>query len=106
MSILVRLKLKSFNPDLFFTTIHTLKININTISKKSIYINLPICRKSFCILRSPHIDKDTREHLSIIKYSGFFDIIILNLDNIIPILKKNVPFGIFYQLSIKKANIV
>ncbi len=106
MSILIRLNLKSFNNKLFFNTIEILKSKISTISISSNYIALPNIRKSFCVLRSPHIDKDSREHLSLIRYSGFFNINIQNLDMFIIITQTEIPFGISYNLNILTTNII
>ncbi|MGX7576842.1 30S ribosomal protein S10 [Candidatus Vidania fulgoroideorum] len=35
-------------------------------------IFLPLKKKKFCILRSPHVDKDSREHYEIRIYKCFF----------------------------------
>jgi small subunit ribosomal protein S10 len=63
-------------------------------------ISLPIRIKRFCVLRSPHIDKDSREHFELRLYKRFLDIqtdspIILN-----SLLKTELPSGVLCSLKI------
>lgn len=37
-------------------------------------VSLPIRLKKFCVLRSPHVDKDSREQYEFRLYKKFFDI--------------------------------
>jgi len=37
-------------------------------------VSLPTRIKRFCVLRSPHIDKDSREHFELRLYKKFIDI--------------------------------
>ncbi len=58
-------------------------------------VSLPTKIKKFCVLRSPHIDKDSREEFEIRIYKRFFDV---NCENIAPISKMlesiNLPSGV------------
>ena len=70
-----RILLKSFNNDL----IHQAAEQIHsTLVKTECTLNgivaLPTKIKRFCVLRSPHIDKDSREHFELRIYKNFLDI--------------------------------
>jgi small subunit ribosomal protein S10 len=63
-------------------------------------VALPVKIKKFCVLRSPHIDKDSREHFEIRIYKRFIDLetnspAILDL-----LLKTELPAGIMCSLKI------
>jgi ribosomal protein S10 len=51
---------------------------MGTLSKTECEVSglvaLPIKIKRFCVLRSPHVDKDSREHFEIRLYKRFIDI--------------------------------
>jgi len=68
-----RILLKSFNNELIHTSSQIL---MSTLSKSdcklSGAISLPIRIKRFCVLRSPHVDKDSREHFELRLYKRFF----------------------------------
>ena len=78
----LRIILKSFNKELINTTIKNLQNFLLTLNKtifiKTI-VSLPIKIKKFCVLRSPHIDKDSREHFEIRLYKKFIDIELVSL---------------------------
>jgi|TARA_B110000902_G_scaffold256065_1_gene322313 small subunit ribosomal protein S10 len=64
-------------------------------------ISLPMKKRIYCVLRSPHVDKDSREHLEIRIYKRIFDIYSdslvssPNLDDI----GLNFPSGVFVSFS-------
>nr|YP_009497664.1 ribosomal protein S10 [Astrosyne radiata]AWT40377.1 ribosomal protein S10 [Astrosyne radiata] len=79
----IRIKLNSFDSDLLqndFEQLYVkLQVLLNTLSKinfisqsikKSIVVALPLPKKKriFCVLRSPHVNKDSREHFEIRTY--------------------------------------
>ena len=65
-------------------------------------ISLPTKTKVYCLLRSPHVDKNSREHFEIRFYKRVIEIY---YDSSINIIKKlidlNAPSGIFYKIKIK-----
>jgi small subunit ribosomal protein S10 len=95
-----RIFLKSFDNNLINTASIDLKqilsnanCNINGV------IALPTKIKRFCVLRSPHIDKDSREHFEIRLYKRFFDIT-TSSNNILDILlKTELPIGVSCSLK-------
>ncbi len=70
-----RILLKSFNNEVINLASEQLR---NTLLKTDCQLNgvvaLPTKIKKFCVLRSPHIDKDSREHFEIRIYKRFIDI--------------------------------
>src|SRR3546814_4914088 len=95
-----KLKLK-----LFSYNIKVLNFIINAINQevKGTYFlgpyRLPVERKVFCVLRSPFVNKDSRDHFEIKKYSVFFICNFKQTKNIIKFLKL-----IFKKLSFKISN--
>jgi len=91
-----RIILKSLNNKLFKFSLFKI---LNFIKKEKInykLIVLPIRIKKFCVLSSPHIDKDSREQYEIRIYKGFIDFE-LNINNLIlfnNFLKIILPSGI------------
>lgn len=91
----IRIILKSFNNlllnDFFFNFKNQVKeFNIcNTIS-------FPTKFKKFCVLKSPHIDKNSREEFELRVYKKLIDMEIENEN--FKILNIQVPKGIFCEL--------
>jgi small subunit ribosomal protein S10 len=68
------------------------------------YIALPIRIKKFCVLRSPHVNKDSREHFEIRVSKQFLDIITDTPAVLNSLLKVELPDGVncsFQFLSAK-----
>ena len=62
----IRVKLESFNHELLNSSCQKL-INLtqNIEFTKLGLISLPTDKRIYCVLRSPHVDKDSREHFEI-----------------------------------------
>lgn len=73
----IRIKLNSFNYDsLLFSTnkiITSLK-NLNYLNNSIKIISLPTSKRIYCVLRSPHVDKNSREHFEIRTYKKSIDL--------------------------------
>lgn len=97
----LRLFFKSFNKNfLKIATQKIYKILNETNYKVTGIVALPIKIKKFCVLRSPHIDKDSREHFELRIYKQFIDIdtdslLLLNL-----LLDIDFPAGLLCILKI------
>ena len=96
-----RILLKSFNNDLIDLACQQLR---STLLKTDCTLNgvvsLPIKIKRFCVLRSPHIDKDSREHFEIRLYKRFLDIKVLSPSVLDLLLKTELPAGVSCSLKI------
>jgi small subunit ribosomal protein S10 len=59
--------------------------------------------KKFCVLRSPHIDKDSREHFELRLYKRFIDLDANSPLILDTLLKTELPAGINCSLKILQA---
>ena len=77
---------------------------INTVSKTDAQIvgpiNFPTRRKIYCVLRSPHVDKDSREHFEIKIHSRMIDIYTLSSQTIDSLMKLNIPAGVDIEVKL------
>jgi small subunit ribosomal protein S10 len=96
-----RILLKSFNNDLIQAASKQLQQTlINTEATLKGVVSLPTKIKRFCVLRSPHIDKDSREHFEVRLYKRFIDINVLSPTVLDLLLKTELPAGVSCSLKI------
>ena len=67
---------------------------INSISKGP--IPMPTKKRIYCVLRSPHVNKDSREHFEIRVHKKILDI--YTTSNA-PFLKLQMPTGAFFDIK-------
>ena len=98
----IRIRLESFNSELLTSycqkTIDIIKNNdINYLSM----VSLPTTKKIYCVLRSPHVDKDSREHFELRTYKRLLEIYFDPTINIFHLLAKSeLPSGITYRICL------
>ena len=63
-------------------------------------VPLPRSIKRFCVLRSPHIDKDSREHFEIRTHNRLIDILEPTSKTIDQLTRLNVPAGVDIQIKL------
>jgi small subunit ribosomal protein S10 len=63
-------------------------------------VALPIRIKKYCVLRSPHIDKDSREAFELRVHKHFIDIVLENSQVLDQLLKLEVPAGVLCSLQV------
>ena len=64
-------------------------------------VPLPTKRRIYCVLRSPHVDKDSREHFEIRSHKRILDISYDSEINMFDILaKSDLPPGILYRICL------
>ena len=98
----IRVRLESFNHELLNSSCKKMitilqNTTLNTIG----VIPLPTQKRIYCVLRSPHVDKDSREHFEIRIHKRILDIKYSseNEDLVIDLLSKaDLPSGVFYKL--------
>nr|YP_009297488.1 ribosomal protein S10 [Erythrotrichia carnea]AOM66831.1 ribosomal protein S10 [Erythrotrichia carnea] len=77
---------------------------IDTASKTSAVpagpIALPTKRKIYCVLRSPHVDKDSREHFEIRSHRRLIDIYEPSSQTIDALMKLNLPSGVDIEVKL------
>ena len=86
----IRVYLKSFSKKLINTAIETLITILESQKNKKINfysVALPTRIKKFCVLRSPHIHKNSRHQFEIRIYKRFLDISFENIEQIFPLFE-------------------
>jgi small subunit ribosomal protein S10 len=66
-------------------------------------VKLPTKKRIYCVLRSPHVDKDSREHFEVRTHKRILEIYYNsdNNDNLFDLLSKaDLPSGVFYKLAV------
>nr|YP_010902742.1 ribosomal protein S10 [Hypnea nidulans]WCH54597.1 ribosomal protein S10 [Hypnea nidulans] len=97
----IRIKLRSYTHHLLTESCKTI-INTTSITntKSSGAIALPTKRKIYCVLRSPHVDKDSREHFEIRSYTRIIDIHDPSSQTIDSLMKLNIPAGVDIEIKL------
>jgi small subunit ribosomal protein S10 len=98
-----RIFLKSFDKDLISLASEQLRQTlIQTNCELHGVVALPIRIKRFCVLRSPHIDKDSREHFEVRFYKRFIDLTTDSPSVFDFLLKTELPSGVLCSLKMLK----
>jgi small subunit ribosomal protein S10 len=96
-----RIFLKSFDNDLILLASEQLRETLLKLDcELQGVVSLPIRIKRFCVLRSPHIDKDSREHFEVRFYKRFIDVTTNSPLLFDLLLKTELPSGIACSLKI------
>ena len=96
-----RILLKSFDNELINLASQQLRsILLTTECSVTGVVALPTKIKRFCVLRSPHVDKDSREHFELRLYKRFIDLNTNSPRILDLLLKTELPAGISCSLKI------
>ena len=98
----IRVRLESFNHELLTSSCQKILDTLSSSSLNSIgLITLPTSKRIYCVLRSPHVDKDSREHFEIRIHKRILEIY---YDPEIPIFdllaEIDLASGIFYRICL------
>lgn len=97
----IRIKLKSYDTSLIVASCEQIINAVSAASAKLVGpVALPTKRKIYCVLRSPHVDKDSREHLEIRTHARMIDIHALSSEAIDSLMKLNIPSGVDIEVKI------
>lgn len=97
----IRVKLKAYNHILLSNSCNKILDTVARTNAKAVGpIPLPIKRKIYCVLRSPHVDKDSREHFEIRSYSRIIDIYNPSSQTIDSLMKLNIPSGVDIEVKL------
>jgi small subunit ribosomal protein S10 len=98
----IRVRLESFNHELLISSCKKIcNILENTPLNSIGLITLPTHKRIYCVLRSPHVDKDSREHFEIRIHKRILEIYYDSKINIFSLLSEaDLPSGIFYQICL------
>ena len=98
----IRVRLESFNHELLNSSCKKIvEILQNTTLDSIGVVALPTKRRIYCVLRSPHVNKDSREHFEIRVHKRILEIY---YDAEIPIFdllsEADLPPGVFYRICL------
>jgi len=98
----IRVRLESFNHELLVSSCQKIMDILSNTSLNSVgMITLPTSKRIYCVLRSPHVDKDSREHFEIRIHKRILEIY---YDPELPIFdllaEIDLAPGIFYRICL------
>ena len=98
----IRVRLESFNHELLVSSCQKISDILSNASLNSIgMITLPTSKRIYCVLRSPHVDKDSREHFEVRVHKRILEIY---YDPEVPIFDLladiDLAPGIFYRICL------
>ena len=98
----IRVRLESFNHELLSTSCQKI---INILQQIELVdfglVTLPTDKRIYCVLRSPHVDKDSREHFEIRIHKRVLEISYDSTINIFDLLSESeLPPGILYIICL------
>lgn len=98
----IRVRLESFNHELLASSCQKIVNLLQSTSLRSIgVVALPTRKRIYCVLRSPHVDKDSREHFEIRIHKRILEIY---YDSEVPIFdllsQADLPSGVFYRICL------
>jgi small subunit ribosomal protein S10 len=104
----IRVRLESFNHELLNSSCNKMMNIVQNIELNSVgVVKLPTKKRIYCVLRSPHVDKDSREHFEVRTHKRILEIYYNsdNNDNLFDLLSKaDLPSGVFYKLAVSNSN--
>lgn len=97
---IIRVKLRSFDPGLLDQS--AAKI-VNTTNRSGAKVSgpipLPTKIEKFCVLRSPHVNKKSREQFEIRTHKRLIDIIDPNAETVEALMKLELPAGVSVDIK-------
>nr|YP_010986123.1 ribosomal protein S10 [Polyopes affinis]WOL37041.1 ribosomal protein S10 [Polyopes affinis] len=97
----IRIKLKAYDSQLLTSSCKTILDTANRNETKVVGpIPLPTKRKIYCVLRSPHVDKDSREHFEIRSHTKIIYIYAPSSQTIDSLMKLNIPAGVDVEVKL------
>lgn len=98
----IRVRLESFNAELLVSSCQKIIDTLGNTSLNSIgMVTLPTTKRIYCVLRSPHVDKDSREHFEIRVHKRILEIYYEPEVQIFDILAEiDLAPGIFYRICL------
>ena len=100
----IRVRLESFNHELLNSSCTKMMNLLQNIELNSVgLVKLPTKKRIYCVLRSPHVDKDSREHFEVRTHKRILEIYYNsdNNDNLFDLLSNaDLPSGVFYKLAV------
>jgi small subunit ribosomal protein S10 len=97
----IRIRLKAFDRRLLDTSCEKIVDTANRTNATAIGpIPLPTRRRIYCLLRSPHVDKDSREHFETRTHRRIIDIYQPTSKTIDALMKLDLPAGVDIEVKL------
>ncbi|OGC15120.1 30S ribosomal protein S10 [candidate division WOR-1 bacterium RIFOXYC2_FULL_37_10] len=98
----IRIKLKSYDHGLLDESARKI-VETAKRAKASVSgpIPLPTDKEIYCVLRSPHVDKKSREHFEIRTHKRLIDIHEPPKDTVDALMQLNLPAGVDVEIKLK-----
>ncbi len=97
----IRIKLKAYDHELLDQSARKIVETVKkTNAKVSGPIPLPTERTVYCVLRSPHVNKDSREHFEKIVHKRLIDILETQPQTIESLMKMDLPAGVEVEIKL------
>ena len=97
----IRIKLRAYSQQLLkLSCVSILNATTSTNTQTVGPIAIPTKRKIYCVLRSPHVDKDSREHFEIKIYTRIIDLCKPSMQTIDALMKLNIPAGVDVEVKL------
>jgi len=98
----IRVRLESFNHELLMSSCHKILNLTQNIELDNVgIVALPTDKRIYCVLRSPHVDKDAREHFEVRMHKRIIDIHYDANINIFDLLSESdLPSGVLYRICL------
>ena len=96
----IRVRLESFNHELLMSSCRKIMAIAQNIELKNIGLTtLPTDKRIYCVLRSPHVDKDSREHFELRIHKRIIEIYHDSIIDIFNLLSESdLPSGVLYRI--------
>nr|YP_009028978.1 ribosomal protein S10 [Coscinodiscus radiatus]AGH28522.1 ribosomal protein S10 [Coscinodiscus radiatus] len=98
----IRIRLESFNHELLILSCRKIMNILERIDLIDLgIVTLPTDKRIYCVLRSPHVDKDSREHFEIRIHKRILEIYYDSTINIFDLLSESeLPPGVLYRICL------
>ena len=96
----IRIRLKAFDRRMLDLSCDKIIQTADTTASAIGPIPLPTKRKIYCVLRSPHVDKDSREHFETRTHRRLIDIYSPSAKTIDALMKLDLPSGVDIEVKL------
>jgi small subunit ribosomal protein S10 len=97
----IRIRLKAFDQRILDASCEKIVDTANRTNATAIGpIPLPTRRRIYCVLRSPHVDKDSREHFETRTHRRIIDIYQPSSKTIDALMKLDLPAGVDIEVKL------
>jgi small subunit ribosomal protein S10 len=97
----IRIRLKSYEISLLNASCEKIIENASTSETLTMGpIPIPTKRKIYCVLRSPHVNKDSREHFETRTHKRIIDVYNPSSKAIDSLMKLDLPSGVYIDVKL------